>query len=43
MLIQTFNITDNKEIKKGVLVSWLAKKKFEKTFIIAKAGNPRLK
>ena len=25
------------------MVSWFAKKKFEKTFIIAKAGKPKLK
>ena len=36
-------MTDTKDIQKGVLVSLFAKKKFEKTFIIAKAGKPKLK
>ena len=42
-LIKIFNITEIKEIKNGVLVSLLAKKKVEKTFIKANAGNPNPK
>ena len=38
-----FRKTEISEIKKGVLVSWLAKKKLEKTFIKAKAGKPNAK
>ena len=38
--IKIFSITDINEIKNGVLVSWFAKKKLEKTFIKAKAGRP---
>ena len=43
ILIIIFKITDISEIKKGVLVSWLAKKKLEKTFIKEKAGSPKAK
>ena len=42
-LMKIFNKTDTKETQKGLLVSWFAKKKLEKTFIIAKAGKPKLK
>ena len=42
-LIKIFKNTDTTDIKNGVFVSWLAKKKLEKTFIIAKAGSPNPK
>ena len=35
-----FNNTETKEMKNGVLVSWFAKKKVEKTLIRENAGNP---
>ena len=42
-LIKIFRATDIRDIKNGVFVSWLAKKKVEKTFISANAGKPKLK
>ena len=42
-LIKIFRATDIRDIKNGVFVSWLAKKKVEKTFIKANAGNPNPK
>ena len=43
MLIKILSITETKEIKKGVFVSLLAKKKVQKTLINAKAGKPKPK
>ena len=40
MLINMFNNTDINEIKKGIFVLCLAKKKVEKTLIRENAGNP---
>ena len=38
-----FKITDKSEITKGVLVSFLAKRKLENIFINEKAGSPKAK
>ncbi len=43
MLIIILMITEIKDIQNGVFVSLLAKKKVEKIFIRAKAGNPNAK
>ena len=42
-LIKILLKTEKIEIKKGVFVSCLAKKKLEKTLIIANAGSPKAK
>ena len=42
-LITIFNVTEMTDKQNGVLVSFLAKKKFEKIFNIEKAGTPNAK